>query len=110
MKKFLSNFGFALLVLVFLAATAANLYRAFDFFSSAIEVLGFGSALLGMILLPFALFGVVQIVRGAISVLEKDSEKLDNASGWVQSLYTIASFVSYPAAIIFIAAIIFDFL
>lgn len=104
MKKFFSILGWLILVLIFLALNAVNVYRFFEFLASIVARFGFGSVLRGIVTLPFALFGVVQIFRGAILLLNEDGEMLDRKPKWLQNLYIISSLLAYPAAIILLVS------
>lgn len=58
-------------------------------------VLGDGSLLIGVLILPFAVCGFILIIKGAIAHLEKIGEKYTLKKNWQVGLLGIIYLLSY---------------
>lgn len=103
LKKVWEIIGIVLTIVVFAGIVIYSLYCTVGtIVVKAIEIIqiaGGGSVLWGILLFPFFVLGVIQILRGAAFVLNHDSEKYDSKP----VLYCILFFstlVGYFAVII----------
>lgn len=103
MKKFLSNLFLNMLsAIMVIALILGALYGIVSFCEPFVTILGDGSILKGILLLPFGIFGMIQFYRGAMMVLESDCTDMECAGHkqtWKLSLYVLVSIFSYFALI-----------
>ena len=100
MKKVFSNilfYGFIALVLILMLA--AVFQGVFDI----IIKIGGGSFIIGMLLTPFVVVGVINIVRGFLVVMEKDGEKFYGEKDWKAGIYLLITIAGY-AAVFYVVA------
>jgi hypothetical protein len=99
MKDFFSNIWFAFLVIILILGAV---YGIVSFCEPFVTILGGGSILKGILLLPFGIFGTVQFFRGAMKVFESDCMDMESAGHkqtWKLVLYVLFSIFSYFALI-----------
>lgn len=58
-------------------------------------ILGDGSLLIGILILPFAVNGLILVIKGAFAYLEKIDEKYSFAKGWQVGLFGAVTLLSY---------------
>lgn len=103
MKKFfsnlLSNIWLALLEIILIIGAV---YGIVSFCEPFVTILGDGSLLKGILMMPFGIFGMIQFFRGAVKVLESDCEDMECAGHkqtWKLTLYVLFSLFSYFALV-----------
>ena len=99
MKNFFSNIWFAFLIIILILGAVAGIV---SFCEPFVTILGDGSLLKGILLLPFGIFGIVQFFRGAMKVLESDCTDMECAGHkqtWKLALYVLFYLFSYFALI-----------
>lgn len=113
MKKFLGNIGFwALVVFLFIIISVVGVTRIHPSIDNVVELLtrvGLGNWFVGLLIVPFAVLAIIQIIRGAISLSEVDADILnlhDSKHGWKSSLYCVIIFLSYTALFILLKRIL----
>lgn len=62
--------------------------------------LGYGSWILGAVILLFAAVGIFEIIKGAMANFENMADKHHSAKGWQASLYIVIMLLSYLAVFI----------
>lgn len=103
MKKVFYNFLFyGFIALVLLLSLAAVFQDVFDI----ILKIGGGSIIIGILLTPFVIFGVINIGRGFFAVLEKDGEKFYGEKNWKVAIYFLVTIAGYAAVFYAIAKFI----
>ena len=95
MKKFFSNLFSSIFVLVFIAVSVFVTFRSVYYLCAPLVLaLGNGSVLLGIILLPLGIFGIVQIVRGVMYIFDHDVKKMESSDiHWFFVILYIVSFI-----------------
>ena len=58
-------------------------------------ILGDGSLLIGILIIPFAVNGLILVIKGALAYLEKIDEKYSFAKNWQVGLFGVITFLSY---------------
>ena len=58
-------------------------------------ILGDGSLLVGILILPFAVNGLILVIKGAFAYLEKLDEKRSFTKNWQVGLFGVATMLSY---------------
>ena len=99
MKNFFSNIWFAFLIIILILGAVVGIV---SFCEPFVTILGDGSVLKGILLLPFGIFGIVQFFRGAMKVLESDCTDMECAGHkqtWKLAVYVLFSLFSYFALI-----------
>lgn len=99
MKNFFSNIWFTFLIIILILGAVVGIV---SFCEPFVTILGGGSILKGILLLPFGIFGIVQFFRGAMKVLESDCTDMECAGHkqtWKLALYVLVSIFSYFALI-----------
>lgn len=107
-KKILKVAGWVILSLILLVfgiisafSSISSIGSLWNFVVRAVTAIGGGNPTVGVVILPFAIFGFVQFARGAIKVIEEDSMAMgDHILRGV--LYVLATVVGYMA--MFVAA------
>lgn len=100
MKKVFSSIVFyGFLSLVLLLSLAALFQEVFDM----ILKIGCGSFIIGILLAPFVVVGVINIVRGFFAVIEKDGEKFYGKKDWKAGVYLLITIAGY-AAVFYVVA------
>ena len=105
MKKLFEKIGFIIIGIILLAIALFSLYLGFgsvaEIVVKIVSIAGGGSIVLGIIALPFFIFGIIQIFRGACKVFNSDLKKMNEAdeSLW-HYLYIPATIVGYIVVII----------
>lgn len=95
MKNFFSNIWFAFLIIILILGSVVGIV---SFCEPFVTILGDGSILKGILLLPFGIFGIVQFFRGAMKVFESDCTDMECAGHkqtWKLALYVLLSIISY---------------
>jgi hypothetical protein len=99
MKEFFSNLFFYLfLILIAIVVILCACFNLVSFCEPIVLTLGGGSILRGILLLPFAIFGMIQIIRGSIKVFDSDANNMESILTkyeWVAPLYFLLSIFSY---------------
>ena len=99
MKNFFSNIWFTFLIIILILGAVVGIV---SFCEPFVTILGGGSILKGILLLPFGLFGLIQFYRGAMKVFESDCTDIECAGHkqtWKLVLYVLFSLFSYFALI-----------
>lgn len=96
MKKLLTVLFFVLFIGV---PVLLSILSIAHFCEPFVSVLGNGSVLRGLLLMPFGIFGMIQVIRGAGNVFNLDMEKINSMKEsegvLLGSLYIVVSLVSY---------------
>ena len=114
MKKFLGNVGFwAVVALIFIiipvASIVVGLYSSFDSIVEFLTKIGSGSWFVGLLIAPFAILAVIQVIRGAIALSEIDADILDlhqSKQDWKASVYCVINLLGYAALYILLKRIL----
>lgn len=78
MKKLGSILLYAFLILFILFVAMVWLGEGIGFVIGAIKIAGCGSVIRGIFTAPFLIFGIIQILRGIIAIIDKDSKKMES--------------------------------
>lgn len=62
-----------------------------------LRLLGDGSLIYGLLILPFAVNGLILIIKGAFAYIEKIDEKYTFTKDWQVGAYAVISLLSYLA-------------
>lgn len=104
-KKFLKQIGWIVLgiicVAIALFSIMLGLGSAAEIVVKIVTIAGGGSLVLGIVMTPFFIFGVIQILRGLCAVFNADLKKMDSSdiSLW-HLLYIPATIIGYIAVIL----------
>lgn len=71
-----------------------------------LRILGDGSLIYGLLLLPFAINGLILIAKGAFAYLEKIDEKYTFTKDWQIGAFGAISLLSYLAFFLAVARIL----
>ena len=71
-----------------------------------LRILGDGSLMYGILILPFAVNGLILIVKGAFAYLEKIDEKYTFTKDWQVGAFGTISLLSYLAFFLAVARIL----
>lgn len=105
LKKLLEKVGLLVFGLIVVAIALFSLFLGFgsvaDMVIKIVSIVGGGSIVKGIIAAPFFVFGIVQIVRGACSIINSDIKKIDETdeSLW-HYLYIPATLAGYIVVIL----------
>lgn len=105
MKDFFSNLWLAILILFLFVGAIIGIV---SFCEPFVTMLGNGSLLRGIILMPFGIFGVIQFIRGIFRVLGADAEAFESygqKNYWKFCIYVLLNIFSYFALIIIFRSI-----
>lgn len=97
-KKILEKIGIVLFTIVIIAIALFSLFLGFssvaDIIVKVVSFVGCGSIGWGIILAPFFIFGVVQIIRGFFAIIENDLNQVNSKK------YSIWHYLYIPASIL----------
>ena len=95
MKDFFSNIWFVFLIIILILGAVVGIV---SFCEPFVTILGGGSILKGILLLPFGIFGIVQFFRGIMKVFESDCTDMEchgHTQTWKIALYVLLSIFSF---------------
>lgn len=96
MKKFFSNIAsYVLIAVVILVPLAIAFHEVYD----VILAIGRGSLIAGIVITPFVIIGVINVIRGVGAVLEMNEAKYGNKlkNNWKFGFYALLHIGGYLA-------------
>ena len=104
LKKFWDTIGFWLLIspliIIPVASIIFGIYSSFDNIVNFLTKIGFGNWFVGLIIAPFSVVAIIQMLRGAFLLLEVDADRFglnEKKQDWKGSLYLVINFLGYVA-------------
>ena len=96
-KKILVLLGSAVFIVIVIAYCGVGILGLLRTVYQVIQIAGGGSFVLGIFIIPFFIFGAIQIFRGFFALAEADERKFTKA--WHGSVYLLCSILGYLAVL-----------
>lgn len=107
-KKMVAKIGTAVIIAIILGIpTLLGLACVGGFAMEFVQIVGNGSMWLGIAVIPFFVFGIIQMLRGFLAIVDRDIKKLDSMGESIW--HSIGMLLCFPATIAGYIAVLWAF-